>query len=94
MGATAAEFDVTPDLDLTPKTALKLSVAHFITLKRFDKAFSVIERAKLDGIITSDEWVKISEECLRRLDEHNAERFKPADDMRALMSICTAPYTK
>jgi len=89
-----AELDVTPEIDLTPKTAFKLAYEHFMTIKRFDSAHAVIERAKIKGVIDIGEWSDFTEDCLRRTDEHNAERFKTSDDVRALMGIRTAPYTK
>lgn len=94
MSATGCEFDVTPEIELTPKTAFKLSYEHFMTCKQFDKAHALIERARTQNVINHDEWIAFLKDCCNRTDAYNDSRFGSDDEIRGLMSICTAPFTK
>ena len=90
MGATACEFDVTPEIELTPKTAFKLTYQHHITCRQFDKAHADIERAKASGVISHDEWLTFLQDCLNQNEAYMSGRFGTDDEIRKLTKVARA----
>ena len=85
-----AELDVTPEIELTPKTAFKLSYAHHIACahmgkeQSFEKARAVIETALRRGVISKEESEEFFADALEERSKYMERKFKDSDDATSI----------